>query len=109
MLRMPAPARAGNVTEQLGLAVPGFQDVELAPVVLQRGTGMARTLMVSANAMSALLGSMGYSGASVLLADAFGVVLDGALLEVESVAETELGGAPAIYRLTLREPVALQV
>lgn len=109
MLRLPAPASAGDITEQLGLAVPEFQDVELAPVVLERGSGTTRQLLVSPNAVNALVGSMGYSAASVLFADAFGVLVDGVLMEVESVTETELGGAPAIYRLALREPIALRV
>ncbi|HEY6413610.1 MAG TPA: hypothetical protein VIX42_07980 [Edaphobacter sp.] len=109
MLRLPAPASAGDITEQLGLAVPEFQDVELAPVVLERGSGTTRQLLVSPNAVNALVGSMGYSAASVLFADAFGVLVDGVLMEVESVTGTELGGAPAIYRLALREPIALRV
>jgi hypothetical protein len=109
MLRMPAPASAGDVTEQLGLAVPQFQDVELAPVVLQRGSAAGREMLVSANAVNALVGSMGYSAASVLFADAFGVLVDEVLMEVESVAETEVSGAAYIYRLMLREPVALRV
>jgi len=108
-LRMPAPASAGDVTEQLGLAVPEFQDVELAPVVLERGSAAGRTMLVSANAVNVLAGSMGYSAASVLFANAFGVLVDGVLMEVESVAESELGGAPAIYRIALQEPVALRV
>ena len=37
MLRMPGPAVPGDATEQLGLAVPEFQDMELAPVVLLQG------------------------------------------------------------------------
>jgi hypothetical protein len=109
MLRMPAPAGVGDVTEQLGLAVPQFQDVELAPVVLERGSTTVRTMLVSANAVNALVGSMGYSASSVLFADAFGVLVDGVLMEVASVAETELGGAAAVYRVGLRERVALQV
>ncbi len=36
LLRMPAPATAGDIGEQLGLAVPSFQDVELSPVVFRR-------------------------------------------------------------------------
>jgi hypothetical protein len=109
MLRLPAPASAGDVTEQLGLAVPQFQDVELAPVVLERGNGTTRQLLVSANAVNALVGSMGYSAANVLFAGAFGVLVDGVLMEIESVMDTELSGTPYIYRLVLREPVALRV
>ena len=109
LLRLPSPAVPADATEQLGLAVPQFQDVELAPVVLERGSATARTMLVSANAVNALVGSMGYSAADVLFAAAFGVLVDGVLMEVESVAETELGGAAAVYRVGLREPVALQV
>ena len=109
ILRTPAPASVGDVTEQLGLAVPEFQDVELAPVAVERGNGTTRTMLVSATAVNGLVGSMGYAAASVLFADAFGVLVDGVLMEVESVTETELGGSPAIYRVVLREPVALRV
>ena len=109
VLRMPGPASVGDVAEQLGLAVPEFQDVELAPVALERGNGTTRTMLVSATAVNGLVGSMGYSAASVLFANAFGVLVDGVLMEVESVTETELGGVPYIYRVALREPAALLV
>ncbi|MCU1222488.1 MAG: hypothetical protein JWQ42_581 [Edaphobacter sp.] len=109
MLRMPAPATAGDVAEQLGRAVPEFQDVELAPVVLLRGTGGLLELLVSAAAVNALVGSMGYSAGSVLFADAFGVLLDEVLMAVESVAESEAGGSPYVYRLALRRPISLKV
>jgi hypothetical protein len=109
MLRLPAPAGAGDVTEQLGLATPEFQDVELAPVLLERGNGATRLMLVSANAVNVLVGSIGYSAANVLFANAFGVLVDGVLMEVESVTDTELSGTPYIYRVTLREPVALRV
>ena len=116
LLRMPAPATAGDVTEQLGLAAPEFQDVELAPVVFRKARvaspqGKAATweLMVSATAVNALVGSLGYSAASVLFATAFGVLVDGVLMEVESATESEVGGAAYVYRLLVREPLALVV
>ena len=106
MLRMPAPAVAGDVTEQLGLAVPEFQDVELAPVVFRKARATAAEgkaakweLMVSATAVNAVVGSLGYSAASVLFATAFGVLVDGVLMEVVSATESEVGGAPYVYRL----------
>ena len=116
MLRMPAPASAGDAAEQLGLATPEFQDVELAPVVFR--TARARVadgkaarweLMVSATAVERLVGSLGYSAAGVLFADAFGVLVDGVLMAVESATGSELGGAPYVYRLVLRAPVSLVV
>ena len=121
MLRMPANASAGDTTEQLGLAVPEFQDVELAPVVFRKGRQAASALtvavgkaarwelMVSATAVQRVVGSLGYSAASVLFATAFGVLIDGVLMEVISATESEVFGAPYVYRLVLRAPVALVV
>ena len=116
LLRMPAPASAGDTTEQLGLATPVFQDVELGPAVFRRaqatgGVGKAAMweLMVSATAVDALTGSMGFAAASVLFAAAFGVLIDGVLLEVDSVTESEAGGETYVYRLALRAPLAVMV
>ena len=116
LLRMPAPGTAGDVTEQLGLATPEFQDVELSPVVFRKarvataqGKAAKWELMVSATAVNAVVGSLGYSAASVLFADAFGVLVDGVLMEVESVTESAVGGAPYLYRVVVKEPLALVV
>jgi hypothetical protein len=116
LLRMPAPATAGDVTEELGLAVPAFQDVELAPAVFRKaratgadGKAAQWELMVSATAVNAIVGSLGYSAASVLFETAFGVLVDGVLMEVESVTESEVGGSPYVYRVVVKEPLALVV
>jgi hypothetical protein len=116
LLRMPAPASAGDTTEQLGLAVPSFQDLQLAPVVFRKaratvseGKAAKSELMVSATAVNALVGSLGYSAASVLFATAFGVLIDGVLMEIEAATESEVGGVPYVYRLLLRSPMALMV
>jgi hypothetical protein len=116
MLRVPAPGSAGDDAEQLGLVAPEFQDVELAPVVFRKArattvTGKAsrQEMLVSAATVKALVGSLGYSAASVLFANAAGVLVDGVLMGVESATESEVGGAPYVYRLTLRGPVALVV
>jgi hypothetical protein len=116
LLRMPAPASAGDTTEQLGLAVPEFQDVELAPVVFRRaratvaeGKAAKWELMISATAVNALVGSLGYSAASALFATAFGVLIDDVLMEVESATESEVGGSPYVYRLVLLAPLSLVV
>ena len=42
-------------------------------------------LLVSASAVSGIVGSLGYSAADVLFARAYGVLVDDALLEVVSV------------------------
>lgn len=116
LLRLPAPGVAGDASEQLGLAVPEFQDVELAPVVFRRargrvaeGKGASWELLVSATAVSGVVGSLGYSAASVLFAVAYGVELDGVLMEIVSATESEVGGVPYVYRLWLREPASLSV
>jgi hypothetical protein len=116
LLRMPAPATAGDVTEELGLAVPEFQDVELAPVVFRKaratvadGKAAQWELMVSAAAVNTVVGSLGYSAASVLFETAFGVLVNGVLMEVESVTESEVGGVPYVYRVVVKEPLALVV
>ncbi|WP_260735766.1 hypothetical protein [Tunturiibacter lichenicola] len=116
LLRMPAPASSGDTTEQLGLAVPSFQDVALEPVVFRKaratiadGKAATSELMVSATAVNALVGSMGYSAANVLFATAFGVLIDEVLMEIESATESEVGGATYVYRLVLRAPLALVV
>jgi hypothetical protein len=121
LLRMPANASAGDTTEQLGLAVPEFQDVELAPVAFRKARQAASALtvavdkatrwelMVSATAVQKVVGSLGYSAASVLFATAFGVLIDGVLMEVISATESEVFGAPYVYRLVLRAPLSLAV
>jgi hypothetical protein len=121
LLRMPANASAGDTTEQLGLAVPEFQDVELAPVVFRKARQAASALsvtvdkatrwelMVSATAVQQVVGSLGYSAASVLFATAFGVLIDGVLMEVVSATESEAFGTPYVYRLVLGAPLALVV
>jgi hypothetical protein len=107
LLRLPAPAIPGDPTEQLGLATPQFQDVELSPVVVLSGkTSGSELLLVSATAVNTIVGSLGYSAARVLFAGAVGVMLDD-LLQIEAVAESEVNGTVYLYRLTLRLPTAL--
>jgi hypothetical protein len=116
LLRLPVPASAGDTTEQLGLSVPSFQDVALEPVVFRKaratmvdGKAAKSELMVSATAVNALVGSLGYSAANVLFATAFGVLIDEVLMEIESATESEVGGATYVYRIVLRAPLALMV
>jgi hypothetical protein len=117
---MPAPASAGDTTEQLGLAVPEFQDLELAPVVFRKAREAASPetapgkvarweLMVSATSVNGLVGSLGYSAASVLFGTAFGVLIDGVLMEIASATGSDAFGTPYVYRLVLSAPVTLIV
>lgn len=109
-LRVPAPAVAGDVTEQLGLASPGFADVELAPVAFRRARARVAEekapmweLLVSAAALEKLAGS-GQGDVTVLMATAAGVLVDGVLMEIEAVTSSGMGGMAYVYRLLLQEP-----
>lgn len=115
-LRLPATASAGDITEQLGLATPQFQDVELAPVIFRSArAGVAEgkptkwEMLVSGDAVEALVGSLGYGAAESLFGAAFGVLVDGVLLTVESTIAAEVRGAAYLYRLVLRAPLAQAV
>lgn len=113
-LRIPAPAIAGDTTEQLGLATPQFQDVELAPAVFRNaapksaeGKADRRDLIVSATAVELLTGSHSFASADALFVSAFGVLVDGVLLAIVEVAELEAGALIYAYRLALRESLPL--
>ena len=113
LLRMPAPAIPADVTEQLGVATPLFQDVPLRPVVYRKaravvadGKAAKWELLVSASAVEAVVGSLAYDSASVLFANAFGVVSDGELLEIESATAEQAFGRPYVYRLVVAGPMA---
>jgi hypothetical protein len=116
MLRMPAPAVPADITEQLGIAVPTFQDIPLAPVVYRKaratvaiGKASRWELLVSAIAVEALVGSLAYASASVLFAAAFGVLSDDSLLEIESATSEQVLGQPYVYRLVLRAQLAQMI
>ena len=113
LLRMPAPATPADVTEQLGIAVPTFQDLPLAPVVYRKarattavGKATRWELLVSATVVQNLVGSLAYASASVLFATAYGVVSDDELLEIESATEEQVCGRPYVYRLVLQAHLA---
>ena len=115
MLRIPAPATPGDPAEQLGLATPQFQDIELTPVVFRNtaaktadGKATRRELLVSATAVEALTGSQNFASATELFASAFGILADDALLAIVSATEIEAGGHICGYRLGLRETASNQ-
>lgn len=102
LLRIPAPAVAGDLGEQVGLAAPQFQDVELAPVVFRRSAG--HELLVSGSTVAHLVGSLQFGSAALLLQSAAGVVIDDRLYAVLSVASAEAFGAVYLYRVKLQPP-----
>jgi hypothetical protein len=116
LLRMPAPAVAADVTEQLGIATPAFQDLPLGPVVYRKaratvteGKAAKWELLVSAAAVENLVGSLSYASASVLFAAAYGVLSGDELLEIVSATQEQIFGQPYVYRLVLRAPLAQMV
>jgi hypothetical protein len=113
LLRTASPGTPGDPAEQLGLITPSFQDVELAPVVFRKaqaattlGSGPRWELLVSATAVHAVVGTLAFDSASVLFATAFGVLIDDTLMEIEAATSSSAFGAPYVYRLVLRTPLA---
>jgi hypothetical protein len=102
-LRMPVPAVAGNDAEQLGLATPQFQDAELSPVLFRKAES-ATTLLVSASAVKAVVGSLKFNSAEILFETAAGVVIDEVLYAIVSSVASVWDGEPYSYCLTLRAP-----
>lgn len=116
LLRIPATASFGDITEQLGLATPQFQDVELAPVVFRsaratvaEGKAAKWELLVAGDAVEALVGSLGYGAAESLFGAAFGVLVDGVLMTIESTTAAETKGSSYLYRLVVRAPLSQAV
>ncbi len=114
LLRTPSPGTPGDATEQLGLVTPSFQDVGLAPVVFRKalatvvaGSGAKWELLISATAVQTVVGSLAFDSASVLFAQAFGVLIDGTLFEIEAATSSSAFGSPYVYRLVLRAPESL--
>lgn len=103
MLRMPAPAVAGNDGEQLGLSTPQFQDAELAPAVFRKAESTS-TLLVSGSAVNAVLGSLQFNSAEVLFETAWGVLIDSVLYTILSNTATTSDGSTYVYSLELRAP-----
>ena len=104
LLRMPAAAAGGDESEQVGLATAGFNDVQLAPCVFRKA-GARGELLVSAAAVRGVVGSLEFDSAMVLFKTAAGVVVDGVVLEIESVAVVESAGVAICYRVGLKAAV----
>jgi len=103
-LRMAAPAAVGYDAEQLGLATPEFNDVVLAPAVFHKADSM-KQLLVSAAAVDAIVGTLGYDSVDVLFETAVGVVIDGVLYEITESSSSQSMGTVYCYWLTLQRPV----
>ena len=129
LLRMPAPATPNDPTEQLGLAQPAFQDVPLAPVAYRqtrayvtelatnsgtpsgaRSGAIARyELLASASAVQTLVADLQSPSASIVFADALGIVIDGVLHQIVSATVEQVYAQPYVYRLIVEAPQARAV
>ncbi|HEV2646870.1 MAG TPA: hypothetical protein VGU46_10950 [Acidobacteriaceae bacterium] len=112
-LRTPAPAVPADVTEQLGIATPLFQDISLSPAAFRKARATVTgdkpakwEMLISASAVQKVVGSLAYASAGVLFEQAFGVLVDDELLEILSATEEQAFGHPYVYRLVLRAPLA---
>ena len=103
MLRLAAPAVANNDGEQLGVATPQFQDVELAPVAFRK-LEKTTVLLVSGSAVQAIAGSLQFNSAQVLFETAVGVVVDSVLYTILSNTASTSDGKTYVYSLELRAP-----
>jgi len=103
LLRLPAPAVANNDGEELGLATPQFQDVELAPTAF-RTAEKTSTLLVSGSAVKAIVGSLKFNSAEVLFETAAGVVVDGVVYTILSSTAATADGETYVYSLDLLAP-----
>lgn len=104
LLRTAAPAGSDDA-EQMGLAAPVFQEIALWPALVkqtdaQRAKG-EMSLQVSATAVQHAVGALEFDAASVLFAQACGVVLDGVLMRIVDAGQNEMFGEPYVYRLTV--------
>jgi hypothetical protein len=104
LLRLPVPAASGDDAEQLGLASPEFQDVELGPAAFHKANSVTK-LMVSSSTVRAVVGSLAYDSAEVLFQTAVGVVISGVLYEIADTVGAQAMGQAYCYWLTLRAPV----
>jgi hypothetical protein len=118
LLRVPAPAVPGDLGEQLGLAMPTFQDVPLGPAIFRKvraKTGTADKpketsyeLLLAASSVERAAGTLGMAGAEVLFGSAAGVLAngpDGLLLGIVWMTSAEAFGQVYLYRLGLRSAV----
>ncbi|HZQ43971.1 MAG TPA: hypothetical protein VFA99_12000 [Acidobacteriaceae bacterium] len=103
MLRIPAPAVANSDGEQLGVATPQFQDVDLAPVAFRK-LEKTTMLLVSGNAVQSIVGSLQFNSAEVLFETAVGVVVDSVLYTILSNTASTSDGKTYVYSLELRAP-----
>lgn len=95
---------------QVGLPSPAFQDYSLSPVIFRRvlptmsaGKPNSYELLISATAVTNLMGTVLLGSPQTLFAQAVGVVVDGVVMAIEAVGVSEAFGAAYLDTLTLRD------
>lgn len=104
LLRMPAPAVSGADAEQLGLTTPEFQDEVLSPVVFRKADAATSEMLVSAEAMLRVAGTLAYDSVDVLLQGALGIVVDDVVWAITSVRTMQAEGKPYCYGVMVWRP-----
>lgn len=104
LLRLAIPAVPGDDAEQLGLATPEFQDVALGPATFHKANSVTK-LLVSASAVHAVVGSLGFNSADVLFETAVGVFIGDLLYKITNSYGSQSMGMPYCYWLVLEPPV----
>ena len=104
LLRMPGPASSGDDAEQLGLAMPTFNDIDLAPAVFHKANNVTR-LLVSGSAVSSVVQSMAFDSADALFETAVGIVIDDVLYEIVNNFSSQSRGEAYCWWLELKLPV----
>lgn len=103
LLRIPSSATPDDDAEQLGLAVPQFQDVPLAPAVWRRSANDTQ-LLLAATAVRSVVGTLNATSAEALFSTAIGIVAGDVVYEILAWHASEAKGEPFCYQLTLRKP-----
>ncbi len=104
LLRLAVPAVPNDDAEQLGLATPEYQDVALGPAAFHKANNVTK-LLVSASAVHAVIGSLGFDSADVLFETAVGLLMDDLLYKITNSYSSQAMGVPYCYWLTLEPPV----
>jgi len=94
---------AGGDSQELGLAVPPVEEVEVAPVCRLAAApagGQRRVeFLFSAAGLAKYVEARGSQSAKEFFEASLGIVEDGTLLRIESVASETFGGTAYLYRV----------
>lgn len=106
-LRIPTPLLSGGTPTEIGLASPLYQDIALAPAVLRSLTNSKPALvraryeiLISASAVQKHIELNNFDSADDFFSAALGLIYQGDLLRIESIARDDFAGSAYLYRVT---------